>query len=183
MNINTKILSALALSALVIAITAVIIVMNTSKVQAGSDREQRGFVVNWGITSLAPGQTARLNVVNIGNPDTRVARVTLAFDVYELGGPDTCPGATEAACTNNLRFVRRESSEATLLPGEGKTSSYTAGDRETRVIAIMLGGPDTRDDTQTRLASTLEIREAARTLFVSPVAIKGFNPQPDPPQN
>lgn len=155
--------------------------LHTSKVEAGDDREQRGFVVNWGITSLAPGQTARLNVVYIGNPDTRVARVTLAFDVYELGGPDTCPGAADA-CTNNLRFVRRESSEATLLAGEGKTSNFTAGDRETYVIPIMLGGPDTRDDTQTRLASTLEIREGARTLFVSPVAIKGFNPQPDPPQ-
>lgn len=174
MNTKKKILSALALSALVIVITTVIIVMNTSEVQAGSDREQRGFVVNWGITSLAPGQTARLNVAYIGNPDTRVARVTLAFDVYELGGPDTCPGAADA-CTNNLRFVRRESSEAT-------TSNFTAGDRETYVIAIMLGGPDTRDGTEKRLVSTLEIREAARTLFVSPIAIKGFNPQPDPPQ-
>lgn len=181
MNLQKRILTAFVFSASVVfIIAAVVFIWQTQPVKAVQNSE-RAF----GIISLNAGQTLRFNVVNIGNPnDRRVRRVKLAFDVYALGGPDTISEATSseaavAACTNNLRFVRRESCEVTLLPGEAASLDFTAPTGRTQIGAVMLGGPDTREDPT--LVPTLEIREGNRTLFVHPGAAKGFNPQPDPP--
>lgn len=153
----------------------------TADAFAQDDGERRGFIVNWGITSLAPGQTARLNAVFIGNPDTSppARRVRLTFNIYGLGGPDTCPGATAAACTNNLRFIRRETSVVRLKPGEGFSLNFTAGAEETFIEAAMV--EVLVGEMQPCIAPSLEIREGRKTLFVHPAVKKGFNPQPDPP--
>ncbi len=57
--------------------------------QSGSDSENA-----FGIISLNAGQTARFNVVNVGNPNEHNARrVRLVFDIYGLsGGRGLCYG-------------------------------------------------------------------------------------------
>lgn len=142
----------------------------------------RGGEVSFGVVSLNAGQTLRFNVVNPNNSTTQ--RFTLAFDVYSLGGPDTSSGAPDdanavAACTNNLRLVRRQTCEIRLLPGEAVSLDFTTASADMRVNAVMLGGPDTIGDPT--LLSTLEVRENNRTIFVHPGAARSFNPQPDPP--
>ncbi|HVF46627.1 MAG TPA: hypothetical protein VNA17_03580 [Pyrinomonadaceae bacterium] len=168
--------TALGLCSLLVAVAAFIALWNTNGAQAAPESD-RAFVVDWGIMSLARGQTARLNVAGIGNPDTSSVRVTLYFDIYEAEG-GSCDGAT-AACTNNLRFLRRESRVADLRGGAGVSFNFWASENGTFVNAVMVG--DAEDTRVRKLAPTLEIREAARTLFVAPAVIKGFNPQPDPP--
>lgn len=164
----------------VIAIAVIVFAHQTQPVQAVRNGE-----MNFGMISFNAGQTVRFNIVNPNNSVSRLPRrVTLAFDIYSLGGPDTCSDPanddkTVAACTNNLRFVRRESSEITLLPGEAASLDFTAASTRISVNAVMLGGPDTIGDPT--LVPTLEIREAGRTLFIHPGVIRGFNPQPDPP--
>jgi hypothetical protein len=138
---------------------------------------------NFGIVSLNAGQTLRFNVVNPNNSATR--RVQIVFNIYLLGGPDTFSGAPDdanavAACTNNLRFVRRQTCEITLLPGEAVSLNFPAQVDGSQINAVMLGGPDTIGDPT--LVPTLEIRENNRTIFVHPGAARGFNPQPDPPR-
>ena len=73
------------------------------------------------------------------------------------------------------------------MPGEAASFDFTATDN-TKVAASIssLGGPDTREGSsqltpEPHLAPMLEVREGARTLFVVPGVVKGFNPQPDPP--
>jgi hypothetical protein len=143
----------------------------------------RNSETNFGIVSLNAGQTLRFNVVNPNISATR--RFQLAFDIYALGGPDTFSGSPDdanavAACTNNLRFVRRQTCEITLLPGEAVSVNFPAPADGLQINAVMLGGPDTIGDPT--LVPTLEIRENNRTVFVHPGAARGFNPQPDPPR-
>ena len=168
MNTNTK--TVLAMSALIISIAAGFAVWNSGEAQA-ADRGDRAYI-DWGITSLARGRTARLNVVGIGNPDTSEARrVTLIFDIYGQAPPDPdtpgCDGAA-AACTNNLRFLRRETCQVTLMRREAASCDFTANGDDLSIHAAMLGGPDT--------TPTLEIREAGVPIFMVPAAIKRVDP-------
>ncbi|MDQ3753996.1 MAG: hypothetical protein M3371_04615, partial [Acidobacteriota bacterium] len=88
----------------------------------------------------------------------------------------------EVACMNNLRLIRRESCTASLLPGEAASFDIGGLPAGTQIHAILLGGPDTRvAGPEPHVAPTLEVREAARTVFTHPALRKGFNPQPDPP--
>jgi hypothetical protein len=146
-------------------------------------KASRNSETTFGIVSLNAGQTLRFNVVNPNN--SSMQRVQFAFDIYSLGGPDTFSGSPDDAtavvvCTNNLRFVRRQTCEITLLPGEAISLNFPAPADGSQINAVMLGGPDTIGDPI--LVPTLEIRENNRTVFVHPGAARGFNPQPDPPR-
>ena len=48
-----------------------------------------------GFTSLSSGQTLRVSVANAAGQNT--APVTVNFDIYSLGGPDTAPGCSPGA--------------------------------------------------------------------------------------
>lgn len=176
MNIRKKFIGFFIIA--VLTVSAFAFIWQIQKVNARRNGER-----SFGIVSLNAGQTARFNVVSLNNSTSR--RMTLAFDIYSLGGPDTISGSADrenavAACTNNLRFVRRESCEITLLPGEAVSLEFSAASADTRINAVMLGGPDTVGDPT--LLPTLEIRENNRTVFIHPGTIGGFNPQPDPPR-
>ena len=191
--------SALALIALAAGLTVIIVAWQTRQVEAIQDSED--FPSDFGFIELGAGQTARLNVVNLrrlspppdpdtpppepdtpGNP-SQTRRVRLSFDIYSQPPPE--PDAP--SCLTRFRFLRRESCDVVLMPGEAASFEFTAVEG-TKVAASIrsLGGPDTREGEdritpEPHLTPTLEVTEGARTIFVVPGVAKGFNPQPDPP--
>lgn len=204
MKSRNRFTTALTLITLAVLGTLFIAAWETRQVQAIQDSED--FPSDFGFIDLGAGQTARLNVVNLRrqpppepdspppdpdqpppDPDRHARRVRLAFDIYVSPPPE--PDAP--ACITRYRFLRRESCDVVLRPGEAASFDFTAA-ADTKVAASIhsLGGPDTRagDPIPTErltpephLAPMLEVREGVRTLFVVPSVIKGFNPQPDPP--
>jgi hypothetical protein len=188
MKARNPFMSALALITLAAGLPFVISAWQTRQVQAIQDSED--FPSEFGFIDLGAGQTARLNVVNIRRnpppePDnpSNLQRVRLSFDIYVQPPPDS----DAPSCATRYRFLRRESCDVVLMPGDAASFDFTAVDN-TKVAASIssLGGPDTREGSsqltpEPHLAPMLEVREAARTVFVVPGVVKGFNPQPDPP--
>ncbi|HVF46626.1 MAG TPA: hypothetical protein VNA17_03575 [Pyrinomonadaceae bacterium] len=173
MNKKQKVYTALFFTPLVVGIAVVIVAWSAGGTQAAPAVEPRGIIIDYGITSLAPGQTARLNVVNIGNPNDIRARFTVEFDIYGTAPPEPdvppCDGSA-VFCMNNLRLLRRETAEVRLRPGEATSFTFTPRNGETFMAPCIRTGPETR------LAPTLEIREAARTIFVPPIGFYGVDP-------
>jgi hypothetical protein len=191
MQTRNTLTNALALIALAAGLALIIATWRTRQVQAITDPENRP--AEFGFIDLGAGQTARLNVANLRRsplpepetppPDPDAQRVRLAFDIYVQPPPD--PDAP--SCVTRYRFLRRESCDVALMPGEAASFDFAATD-STNVAASIhsLGGSDTREGgsqltPEPHLAPMLEVREAARTIFVVPGVAKGFNPQPDPP--
>jgi hypothetical protein len=191
MKTRNRFTNALALVALAAGLAVITTTWQTRQVQAIQDSED--FPSDFGFIDLGAGQTARLNVVNIlrqsQNPPpepedpTHVRRVRLAFDIYSQPPPE--PDAP--SCVARYRFLRRESCDVVLMPGEAASFDFTAAEGMKVAASIRsLGGPDTREGDsrltpEPHLAPMLEVREGARTIFVVPAVVKGFNPQPDPP--
>jgi len=200
MRKRTTVTNAQALITLAVALSIFIAAWQTRRVQAIQDSED--FPSDFGFIDLGAGQTARLNVVNPRrspppdpdqpppdpdqpppDPERLTKRVRLSFDIYIQPPPE--PEAP--SCVTRYRFLRRESCDVTLLPGEAASLDFTAtSDMKVAATIHSLGGPDTREgDAQItpepHLAPTLEVRESARTIFVVPAVPKFFNPQPDPP--
>jgi len=178
--------SALMLGALVVGLVTVAAVWNAIPVRAIKEVEGRH---QFGVISLAAGQTARLNVAaavafgEVEGGPVRASKVTLAFDVYAPATATEPTGVGGApACVNKLVFLRRESCEVTLRPAEVASLEFTAP-QGTRISAVMIKEVDGKkkgtDDQSLR--ATLEVMEFGRTIFVHPGTAVGFNPQPDPP--
>ena len=161
--------------------------------QAIQDSED--FPSPFGFIELTAGQTARLNVV-VGNPndnpgdEPRARRVRLAFDVYvqdEEYSPN-CGGIVPVpTCLTRYRFLRRESRDVELMPGQAASFDFLAS-AVTKIDASVhfIGDPNESPGTTGAHRShtslpTLEVREGASTKFVVPAVAKFFNPQPDPP--
>lgn len=190
MKIRNTFTTALAIVALAASLAFIITAWQTPGVQAIQDSED--FPSDFGFIELGAGQTARLNAVNLlrslPDPDTpggprRARRIRLAFDIYV--GQEPQPEAP--SCVARYRFLRRESCDVMLMPGEAASFDFTAVE-STKVAASVraLGGPDTREleartTPEPHLVPTLEVHEGERTIFVVPGVAKGFNPQPDPP--
>lgn len=176
--------SALMLGALVVSLATSAAVWNALPVSALGEVEGRP---QFGVISLAAGQSARLNVVNTRaiEPDDsgRSRRVTLAFDIYLPAAATDDGGGLVDSRVGKQRFLRRESCEVTLHPGESASFDFIAPEG-TRVRAVTYGTPDTRDggrqveDPNIRgiddpnIHTTLEVQEDGRTSFVlSPAAV------------
>lgn len=186
---------ALLLVALATGLAVIISAWQTLQVQAIQDSED--FPSDFGFFELAAGQTARLNVVGLRQPpperdtpgDQQARRVVLAFDVYiqdEENSPN-CGGIVPLPpCLTRYHFLRRESREVQLMPGQAASFDFVAS-AVTKINPSVhfLGRPDTlpgsRRTPEPHLAPTLEVRESSRTSFVVPAVAKFFNPQPDPP--
>ena len=191
MKARSPLMSTLALISLVAGLTFVIAAWQTRQAKAITNTEERRS--EFGFVDLGAGQTARLNVMNLRRtpppepdtppPDPDAQLVRLSFDIYVSPPPD--PEAP--SCVTRYRFLRRESCDVVLMPGEAASFDFTATDNAKVAASISsLGGPDTREGSsqltpEPHLAPMLEVREAARTVFVVPGVVKGFNPQPDPP--
>jgi len=188
-NIFTKALTLVALAA---GLAVIFSAWQTRQVEAIQDSED--FPSDFGFIELAAGQTGRLNVVSPpperDTPGDQLARRTvLAFDVYiqdEENSPN-CGGIVPLpTCLTRYHFLRRESREVQLMPGQAASFEFVAS-AVTKINPSVhfLGGPDTlpgnRRTPEPHLAPTLEVREGASTKFVVPAVAKFFNPQPDPP--
>ncbi|MCM3902468.1 MAG: hypothetical protein ND866_12240 [Pyrinomonadaceae bacterium] len=194
MNARKRFAKALTLGALLVSLAVTAALWNSRPADAIGNPDTR--VASFGLINLAAAQTARLTAANtqaVGDAENRpgdrrrIRRVTMAFDIYGVDPTNpnspapTSPGDT-AACTNNLRLIRRESCTASLMPGEAASFDIGGLPEGTQIHAILLGGPDTRvAGPEPHVVPTLQIREAAHTVFTHPALRKGFNPQPDPP--
>ena len=188
MKTRNGFLGALMLGALVAGLVIAAAVWHAIPVSAIREVDGRP---QFGVVSLAAGQTARLNVADTRaidpedatSGDGSVRKVTLAFDVYgSVGATDDGRGRA-ASCVVRQRFLRRESCEVTLRPGEAASLDFTAPEGM-RIRPIAYGTPDTRgrnrrvDDPNLRgiddpnIRTTLEVQEGGRTTFVlSPDAV------------
>ena len=184
MKIRNTFSSAFTLGALVVGLVTVAAVWNAIPVKALKEVDGRP---QFGVISLAAGQSARLNVVNTRavEPDDsgRSRKVTLAFDIYAPAAATDDGGGLVDSRVGKQRFLRRESCEVTLRPGEAASFDLIAP-IGTRIRAIAYGTPDTRgansriDDLNIRgiedsnIRTTLEVQENGRTTFVvSPAAV------------
>src|SRR5687767_4891287 len=180
MKTRNRFSSALTLGALVVGLVATAAVWNAPPVGAIKEVDGR---LQFGVVSLAAGQTARLNVVNTRAIDPEdatagdgsVRKVTLAFDVYGPIAATDDGGGRGDSRVGKQRFLRRESFEVSLGPGEAASFDFNAPEGA-RVRAVAYGTPDTRgrerrvDDPH--LGATLEMQEGGRTSFVlAPTAV------------
>jgi len=140
-----------------------------SAVAALAISEENDFPI-FGITA---GQTARLNVVNtIGDPGIMPCRVVVSFfdgDGNLLGGPDT-----KELRPGQSAFVDRMIQDPGIRPpGRLQIRAAVAADVRNKQELRACGG----------VFQTLEVfsTETGQTVFMHPMVIRGFNPQPDPP--
>jgi hypothetical protein len=194
MKTRNRITKSLALVALAVSLVVIAALWRAGRVAAIGNPDIRP--VEFGLISLAPGQTARLNAVNPvlvapPDPDSPARRVRLAFDIYAVSDPNDSPNPTSPDDTtsrvNKLRFLRRVSRDVTLRPGEAASFNFTAAAGGTQLSAVMVGdvehmpNPIESREPQPHIVPTLEVLEGGHTIFTHPAFIKGFNPQPDPP--
>ena len=176
MNTRNRFTMPLSLGATVLVILMCIVAMRGDHARAAAFDAFRT-----GLITLGPGQTARLNVL-LGGPDTRPGespvRVTLGFDIYAIGDVENSPDPTIPDELNNLRFLRRESREVTLMPGEGTFLDLVAPAGGTHISAVLLGPNTSRSIGNPDLMPTLDVMEGGSPVSIN---IKWFNPQPDPP--
>jgi hypothetical protein len=198
MKARNTVTSVLVVIVLAASIGVIIATWQTRKVQAirnsGDGPSPYGFI------ELAAGQSARLTIVNPQpppepdspppDPEAPADHVRLAFDVYVQDEENTgaCGGVVPMppTCLVRYRFLRRESRQVRLMPGQAASLNFTAVDgAKVQAFIQSLGGPDTRGNPhitpEPHLVPSLEVREGTRTLFVVPALAKFFNPQPDPP--
>jgi hypothetical protein len=196
MKTRTTLINAMLLITLVAGVLMLIATWRAPLVKAVQDSEDRPNP--FGFIELVAGQNARLNVVDfqpVLKPNSRrpepnaPQRVRMIFDVYEdEENTPACGGIVPVppTCLMRSRFLRRESREVDLRPGQAASLVFTAVE-DTRLVAFIqsLGGPDTLPTDQftpePHLVPSLEVREGTRTLFVVPAVVPGFDPQLDPP--
>ncbi|MGD9564246.1 MAG: hypothetical protein AB7W44_18415 [Pyrinomonadaceae bacterium] len=177
MKTRKRIFAATILSAFAAIVAGLFLAPTTT--QAQRDPAPRIRAAFFGLQSLSPGQTARLNVVNPvldrtnpdGSSEQRTRHVTVNFDIYAPIPED-----------GRLRFVRRVSRTAALRPGRGITLEFTAEQAGQLVDpSIFMGIEPTPFLVPAVLPASLEIREGERTILTPAGVIRAFNPQPEPP--
>jgi len=121
----------------------------------------------FGLVSVSPGQTLRLNVVNRLTPPPepdRMGRATrhamLAFDMYRADVP---PGP----CATAHRFADRQSCEVTLAPGEAASFDLTSA-AEIGLTQVLPAVQDDDRNQSPALVYTLEVRENGKTILLLP---------------
>jgi len=121
----------------------------------------------FGLVSVNPGQTLRLNVVNRLTPPPepdRMGRATrhamLAFDMYRADVP---PGS----CPTAHRFADRQSCEVTLAPGEAASFDLTSA-AEIGLTQVLPAVQDDDRNQSPALVYTLEVRENGKTILLLP---------------
>jgi len=121
----------------------------------------------FGLVSVNPGQTLRLNVVNRLSPPPepdRLGRSTrhamLAFNMYRADVP---PGP----CATAHLFADRQSCEVTLAPGEAASFDLTSA-AEIGVTQVLPAVQDDDRNQSPALVYTLEVRENGKTILLLP---------------
>jgi len=121
----------------------------------------------FGLVSVNPGQTLRLNVVNRLQPPPepdRLGRSTrhamLAFNMYRADVP---PGP----CATAHLFADRQSCEVTLAPGEAASFDLTSA-AEIGLTQVLPAVQDDDRNQNPALVYTLEVRENGKTILLLP---------------
>ena len=162
----------LALIALIFGIAASIVIWNSDRVRAFNPQPDPPA---FGLISLNPGQSLRLNVVNrlaATTDSERLAHATrhamLGFNLYRADGR-LSPGEVPLnPCMTAHRIADRQSCEVTLVPGEAASFDVISA---TEIGATQVL-PEVQDDDSNKkpaLVYTLEVRENGRTVHVLPV--------------
>ena len=173
MKFNKRIIMSLTLTTLMVAVS----VTNVFG-QARSAPQIEATL--FGLQTMTAGQTLRLAVVNRQSlTDGEIipcVRVRVVFDIYEAIPPDQ----------QRLRFARRVERTVTLDPGEAAAFDFGAsrmgGERVSVAVFVHPEDRESPEAIRGTAIATLEVRESSRTLFTLPGVIRGFDPQPDPPQ-
>ena len=168
-NTFSKVFGLAALAASLVA-TAAILDKGTGRVSAFNPQPDPPA---FGLVSLNPGQTLRLNVVYrsaaAGNSDSgRMRHALLGFDLYAADGPGSAPSSSEVPpgpCITAQRFADRQSCEVTLASGEAASFDLAAS---TEVVTRVL--PSVQDDDRNNrdLIYTVEVRQSGRTIYLMP---------------
>jgi hypothetical protein len=138
-----------------------------------------GLRIYFGAAGLARGQTVRLNLANLGGPDTREAcHARLSFLDSKgiiINWLDGTPAKLD---------VDVFPTETIFLDLDSRNIIIIGGRTQFRAQVEPAVPRDLKVDPCANLAPTLELFDQATkrtTLLVHPALIRGFNPQPDPP--
>ena len=140
----------------------------------------------FGLISLNPGQSLRLNVVNTLQPPTdpdRIGSATrhamLGFDMYRADGRTFTSDVPPGPCFTAHHFADRQSCEVMLTPGEAASFDFTSA-AEMGITQVL---PAVQDDDRNKnpaLVYTLEVRESGKVIHLLPAVQRsntysGFN--------
>jgi hypothetical protein len=127
----------------------------------------------FGLISLNPGQSLRLNVVNTLPPPTDPGRLgsatrhaMLGFDMYRADGR-TFTSDVSGPCFTAHHFADRQSCEVMLTPGEAASFDFTSA-AEMGITQVL---PAVQDDDRNKnpaLVYTLEVREGGKVIQLLP---------------
>jgi hypothetical protein len=131
----------------------------------------------FGLISLNPGQTLRLNVVNrlVPPPEPdRLARATrhamLGFDLYMMGPVGSISTAADVPpgpCVTAHHFANRQSCEVTIAPGDAASFDLPIS-TEGGMNQVLPLVQDDDHNQHPALIYTLEVRENGKTLYTMP---------------
>jgi hypothetical protein len=176
---KTRIRSTKALTILVslLALAAICAIWSEIRVKAVGPPDD-GHIVT-GLVHVTTGQSVQLNVSFVGPPDDSVGPpddnrpVTVELMILDANG------AMVAQSTEDL--LRRRSASLMLNRDLLDRTEGRLGLRAVVMVSGLVLGDD--QPISDSVVASFEVVDNAsqRTMFVSPVELKGFNPQPEPP--
>ena len=129
----------------------------------------------FGLVGIGLGQTARLNAVNLGGPDTQPCEVEMTF--FDDEG--------DRLAERGIIIIGGKSASLDLSADQLGGPDTRPGQRfQLRGIVKALGGPDTKLRCEEIIVSTLEVfdNETGRTtVLLNPALMRGVDPLPEPP--
>lgn len=144
---------------------------------------QTGVVqsTDFGMHRFAPGQTAAVSVVN-RRPlnETEIipcVRVLVVADVYETNFPEFAKTRLLRRVAREERLAAGEALSFNFLPSRSADSSVSVS-----VLVFRESDADAPDAIRRAVTATLAVTENGRSIYTLPGIIKGFDPQPDPPE-
>jgi hypothetical protein len=173
MKTSHRFIKPLALSAFIIAAFVTIAVWNTTRVRAFNPQPDPPA---FGLISLNPGQSLRLNVVNRLTPppepdssaSERLTRhASLGFNLYLPGAGGTGPSNADVPpgpCIGARCLATRQAMEVTLAPGEAASFDLTTPTEVGALQALPVMQDDDRNNNPA-LVYSLEVRESGKTVY------------------
>ena len=140
----------------------------------GQVREPQGEVTLFGLQTTAPGQNARLGVVNrlpaYNGEIVPCVRVRIMFDIYDKSSTDP----------SRLVLVRSFARTYLLDPGEAVSLDLPSIRNEESVSVTVFAVPEevTGDGSVRTLTATLDLFQGGRKISTVPGIIKPFEPPP-----
>lgn len=179
MKTKNRLAKTLAAATFAVVLVATAVIWNVTRVKAFTLIKERTH--SFGLISLGPGQTARINVVNSNLPgqggvqpgpcrpgDASCRNVTLGFDTYVIGarGLDaTAVDVSPGPCVTR-QFLARQSCEAMIGPGQSASFDYTVpNDGTTTQIVPAVQSELIGLLRDADLVYSVEVREGDRTIF------------------